>query len=108
MLLKKSRERLETSKKFVRVDNQTIKFGESQASSFYKKTVYFNKFKQYLEAKNKLNVRLTPFYERNLFRRLKLGGYIIRKLTETRLLKQFKAKFHPDTTPADVVVAFGD
>ena len=49
--------------------------------------------KAYIAKKNELNNHLAPFYNEYIFRKLKLGSYIRRQITESRLLKRFKTLF---------------
>lgn len=74
-------------------------------SAYNKKTTDFEKFKTYIEKKNELNVRLAPFYNEYLFRKLKLGSYMRRQITESRLLKRFEKLFGK---PEDTIIAIGD
>jgi hypothetical protein len=45
-------------------------------SGFSEKKVDFDSFKIYIQQKNAFNLRLAPFYNRYLFRKLKLGSYL--------------------------------
>ena len=57
---------------------------------YNKKTLNFEAFKEYLEHKNALNIRLAPFYNQYLFRKLELGSYSRRqilKLACSRVLR---------------------
>ena len=74
-------------------------------SAYNKKTLNFEAFKVYLKQKNALNKRLAPFYNKYLFRKLKLGSYIRRQITEARMLKRFEELFG---SPQDAVVCIGD
>ncbi|RLN70472.1 hypothetical protein BBJ28_00018546 [Nothophytophthora sp. Chile5] len=55
--------------------------------------------------KNALNMRLAPFYNKYLFRKLRLGSYSRRQITEARLLKRFELLFG---SSEQVVVCVGD
>ncbi len=74
-------------------------------SAFNKKTLNFDAFKEYIMHKNALNLKLAPFYNEYLFRKLKLGSYSGRQRTEARMLNRFKELFGP---PAEVVICIGD
>jgi hypothetical protein len=62
-------------------------------STFNRKTTDFTKFKAYIQKKNEL------------FRKLKLGSYMRRQITEARLLSRFKKLFGG---PDETIVAIGD
>ena len=55
--------------------------------------------------KNEINKKLYTFYERNIFRKLKLNGYINRLSSEQRMINNFIKKFGK---PEEVVICFGD
>ena len=106
--LSKKQKILEKKKEVTKIDGISVKHLESNLGEFNKKTLNFNKFKVYLSAKNRLHARLAPFYDKNCFRRLKLGSFIRRQVTEAHFLNKFKVKFHVDHKPEDVVVCLGD
>jgi hypothetical protein len=77
-------------------------------SAFNRKTADFTKFKAYIQKKNEreaLNARLAPFYNAYIFRKLKLGSYMRRQITDARLLSRFKKPFGG---PEETIVAVGD
>jgi hypothetical protein len=74
-------------------------------SAFNRNTTDFTKFKAYIKKKNELNARLAPFYNEHIFRKLKLGRYMRRQITEARLLSRFKKLFGG---PEETIVAIGD
>jgi hypothetical protein len=59
----------------------------------------------YIEQKNALNLRLAPFYNDYIFRKLKLGSYSRRQITEARMFKRFEKHFG---SPDEVVICIGD
>ena len=63
------------------IDGRTVTEWESDLSAYNKKTLDFEAFKVYIQNKNALNARLAPFYNRYLFRKLKLGSYCRRQIT---------------------------
>merc|ERR1711998_312880 len=91
--VKKYRNILQELKTNTIIDERRVEEWEAQMSSFNKKTLDFNMFKVYIKHKNELNKRLAPFYNRYLFRKLKLGSYSRRQITEARMLARFKERF---------------
>ena len=87
------------------VDGKRVVEWEAEMSAFSRKTTDFAKFKAYIQKKNELNARLAPFYSAYIFRKLKLGGYMRRQITEARLLTRFNELFGG---PDEAVVTFGD
>lgn len=55
--------------------------------------------------KNEMNYHLSNFYEKQLYRKLKLNGYWNRLKSEQKLLNQFKKIFGK---PEETIVCFGD
>ena len=87
------------------VDGKRVEEWEAEMSAFNRKTTDFTKFKAYIQKKNELNARLAPFYSEYIFRKLKLGSYMRRQITEARLLSQFKKLFGE---PEKTIIAIGD
>jgi hypothetical protein len=87
------------------VEDKSVQDWEIALSKFNKKSLKFYEFQEYLREKNSLNKRLGPFYNAYLFRKLKLGRYIRKQKSESKLIKNFKEKFGP---PEDVVIGYGD
>jgi len=108
MNVKKNRQILERRKRTTIVEEQSIIEWEASGLTHNKKTMIFNKFIEYLTWKNNFNLKITPFYSAPYFRKLKLTQYMRNQRGNTKLLKEFKTTFHPNTEPSDVVVAFGD
>ena len=69
------------------------------------KTLDIAKFKEYIQKKIEINSILYPFYEKTIFRKLKLQGYRQTKKSEQKLMNNFEKKFG---SPEKVVVCFGD
>ena len=102
--VKKYRQYLETWKQKI-LDGKTITQWESELSPYNKKTLNFIKFKSYIQKKNEINHKVFPFYNQYIFRKLKLGSYMRRQITEARMLNKFKEKFG---NPSETIIAFGD
>ena len=72
---KKYRNLLQSQKSDTVIDGRRVVEWEADMSAYNKKTLNFEAFKVYLKHKNALNMRLAPFYNKYLFRKLKLGSY---------------------------------
>jgi hypothetical protein len=101
---KKYRNLLQSMKRDM-VNGRRVVEWEADLSAYNKKTLDFEAFKVYLQHKNALNVRLAPFYNKYLFRKLKLGSYSRRQITEARMLKRFELLFG---SSEQAVVCIGD
>lgn len=94
---------LKEKKKKIR--NKTIIQYETELSLFNKKTLDIKKFKKYVKKKNEINHKLFKFYQKRLFRKLKLNGYWNRQKSEQRMINRFKNIFGK---PKDTIVCIGD
>ena len=88
-----------------KINNKNIIELETELCKYNRKTLQFNKFKDYIKKKNELNTSLFSFYEREIFRKLKLNGYLNRKRNEQKMINQFKKIFG---NPNETIVCFGD
>lgn len=103
--VKKYRDLLQFNKKEVFIDGRRVVDWENDMSAHNKKTLDFEAFKTYIKHKNALNLKLAPFYNHWLFRKLKLGSYMRRQITEARMLKRFQSLFG---SPQQAVICIGD
>jgi len=87
------------------INNKTIIEYETELSKFNHKTLQINEFKQYIQKKNEINSRLFEFYEKYLFRKLKLNGYINRHKNEQKMINKFTEIFGDNK---QTIVCFGD
>jgi hypothetical protein len=78
---------------------------ETEISKFNSKTNNITKFTEYIIKKNEINVKLKDFYERLLWRKLKLSVYTRTQKSEMKMLERFKQKLSP---PESSIIAFGD
>jgi hypothetical protein len=78
---------------------------ETDLSHFNRKTLHIDKFKTYINEKNKVNNILFGFYTKQLFRKLKFGRYINIKRNEQKMLRNFKEMYG---NPEEVVICIGD
>jgi hypothetical protein len=60
---------------------------------------------QILIVKNEVNSKLCWFYEKQLFRKLKLNGYWNRLRSEQRMMNRFSKIFG---SPKDAIICIGD
>ncbi len=91
--------------KKTRINGKTVIEYETLLSKYNRKTLSIKAFTTYITEKNKLNNVLSEVYEKDIFRRLKLNGYINRKRSEQKLLNRFSKIFG---NVRDTIVAFGD
>ena len=87
------------------INGKNIKEIESVLSSHNKRTCNYDKFKNYLIEKNKLNLLLFSHYEKTFFRKFKLNTYINTQKSESKMIKNFTKKFGE---PNDVLFIMGD
>ena len=78
---------------------------ETEVSLFNRKSLDINEYKKYLMKKNEVNDKLFEFYEKYIFRKLKLSGYINRLKSEQRLINRFTKIFG---TPENTIITIGD
>ncbi len=85
---------------------QDVLDSERALSVLNHKTVAFESFKTYTQAKNRaLAAALQEFYSKPLFRKLKFSAHVRRKMSEQKLINNFEEKFG---APVQTVVAIGD
>ena len=87
------------------INGKNIKEIESVLSSHNKRTCNYDKFKNYLIEKNKLNLLLFSHYEKTFFRKFKLNRYINTQKSESKMIKNFTKKFGE---PNDILFIMGD
>jgi len=88
-----------------KIDGKTIIEYETEISKFNKKTLNIKEFKKYIQKKCEINYKLFKFYEKYIFRKLKLNGYINKKNNEQKMISNFAKIFGK---PEDVVICAGD
>ena len=82
-----------------KINGKTVIELETELSVYNRKTLNIEKFKDYIKNKMELNNKLYKFYEKYIFRKLKLNGFINKKKHEQKLIKNFKRIFgEPDKT----------
>jgi len=76
---------------------------ETQLSTSNSKTVNYNKFKDYLIKKNKLNTELRDFYNKEIYRKMKWRQFVYTKKSEDRFLNKIE-----ETFGNNISIAYGD
>ena len=102
---KKYRKLRERLSKETMVDNKRVKEIETQLSLLNSKTCHFKLFGDYCEEKNKINTLLSGYYEKDIFRKLKLNSFTNTQKSESKLINNFQKKFGP---PDKTVFIIGD
>jgi len=75
------------------IDGKNVKELETILSSYNKRTCNYEKLRDYITQKNKLNYLLYSHYQKVLFRKLKLNRYINTQKSESKMIKNFNKKF---------------
>ena len=88
-----------------KIDGKTVIEYETELSKLNRKTLIIKDFKEYIKKKSEINNKLYKFYEKYIFRKLKLNGYINRKKNEQKLINNFRKIFGK---PEETIVIFGD
>ena len=88
-----------------KIDGKTIIEYETELSKLNRKTLIVKDFKEYIKKKSEINNKLYKFYEKYIFRKLKLNGYINRKKHEQKMINNFKKIFGK---PEEVIITIGD
>ena len=88
-----------------KIDGKTVIEYETELSKLNRKTLIIKDFKEYIKKKSELNNKLYKFYEKYIFRKLKLNGYINKKKHEQKMTNNFKKIFGK---PEEVIITIGD
>lgn len=88
-----------------RVEGRTITEWETDLSVHNHRTVDSNGFKAYIKAKLLVNLKISPFYQRPIWRKLNLNRFWNTRKSEAMMLKGFSHKFG---TPEQIVIGIGD
>ena len=78
---------------------------ETELSLYNRKTLCMDKFKAYINEKNRINHILFDFYSKHLFRKLKFGRHINIKRNEQKMMSNLKKMYG---NPDEVVICIGD
>ena len=85
--------------------NRTIIELETELSKLNKKSLNLTKFKEYIQKKSEINGLLFSFYEKYIFRKLRLQSYRNTQKSEQKMMNRFKKIFGNEN---EVIVCFGD
>jgi hypothetical protein len=88
-----------------KVEGKTIIEYETELSKLNRKTLIIKDFKEYIKKKSEINYKLYKFYEKYIFRKLKLNGYINKKKHEQKMINNFTKIFGK---PEEVIITIGD
>jgi hypothetical protein len=102
---KKKFSKIQLELKKEKINGKTIIDWETEISKYNRKTLNITKFKEYIKKKSEINGMLFTFYEKYIFRKLRLQSYRNTKRSEQKMLNNFKRIFGNEK---DVVVCFGD
>jgi len=78
---------------------------ETELSLYNRKTLCIDKFKAYINEKNRINHILFDFYAKHLFRKLKFGRHINSKRNEQKMINNFRKMYGNSD---EVVICIGD
>jgi len=76
---------------------------ENELSNYNSKSVNFNKFKDFILNKNRVNRLLFDKYNNEIFRKYKWYGFLNRKKADAKLIRELKKTFGKDS-----IIIFGD
>jgi hypothetical protein len=102
---KKKYSKIQLELKQEKINGKTIIEWETEISKCNRKTLNITKFKEYIQKKSEINGMLFTFYEKYIFRKLRLQSYRNTKRSEQKMLNNFKRIFGNEN---EVVVCFGD
>jgi hypothetical protein len=102
---KKKFSKIQLELKEEKINGKTIIEWETEISKFNRKSLNITNFKEYIKKKSEINSMLFTFYEKYIFRKLRLQSYRNTKRSEQKMLNNFKRIFG---NKEDVVVCFGD
>lgn len=102
---KKKYSKIQLELKKEEIQGKTIIEWETELSKLNKKSLNISKFKEYIQKKSEINGMLFKFYEKYIFRKLRLQSYRNTKKSEQKMLNNFKRIFGNEK---EVVVCFGD
>ena len=102
---KKKYSKIQLEMKKEKINGKTIIEWETELSKLNRKSLNITKFKEYIQKKSEINGLLFAFYEKYIFRKLRLQSYRNTKKSEQKMLNNFKRIFGNEK---DVVVCFGD
>ena len=103
--MKKYNKIINSVNKKTKYNEKTVKEIETILSKFNSKTINYDKFKEYIIEKNKLNKILYDHYQKKIFRKLKLNRFTNTQKSEAKMINNFKNKFGKSDNS---IIAMGD
>lgn len=88
-----------------KIGNKNITEYETELSSYSRKCLDFSEYMKYIKAKNRLNDKVSKFYENEIHRKLKHQSFINRRKSEQKFINRFVEKFG---TPENTIIGIGD
>jgi hypothetical protein len=88
-----------------KIEGKSVIEDETELSLYNRKTLQTDKFKTYINEKNRINNLLFDFYAKHLFRKLKFGRHINIKRNEQKMISDFKKMYG---NPDEVIICIGD
>ena len=76
---------------------------KNELTKYNSKTCNFEKFKEFIKNKNKINGMLFNKYNKEIFRKYKWYGFLNRKHTETKMIREIK-----NTFDKNAIIFYGD
>ena len=102
--VKKYKKIIEELKK-EQINGKTVSGYESDLSKYTKRTLNIEKYKEYLKEKNKVNNELFDFYQKKIFRKLKLNIYLNTLKSEQKMINKMKENYGK---VEDSIICIGD
>ena len=96
---------MQRRKRVEEVNGKSVVEWEAERSDYNRKTTNLANFCEYIHKMNAVNVRLAPFYNGHIFRKLQLGKYDLRQKTEARVLARLKKLLGG---PEETTIAIGE
>ena len=102
---KKKYSKIQLELKKEKINGKTIIEWETELSKLNRKSLNITKFKEYIQKKSEINGLLFAFYEKYIFRKLRLQSYRNTKKSEQKMINNFKRIFGNEK---EVILCFGD
>ncbi|VBB18724.1 hypothetical protein YASMINEVIRUS_1256 [Yasminevirus sp. GU-2018] len=102
---KRYRDILESDKTETVVKGCTVKKAESILSQFNSSSCDYDRCKEYIRVKNRINFELKEYYQKEIHRKLRWYSYLNKMRSDSNMINRFRDKFG---SPEDVVILMGD
>jgi len=101
----KNGKKIEKDKKTSIMEEKSVKERETSLSEYNSATCNLDRFKEYLKVKNEENEYLIEYYQKDMYRKLKLETYGNQQKMKEELIKKFANKFG---SKDEVVILMGN